>query len=84
VQKIWYGDRRDRVKWGALFYWAQREGIQVIAQIAFYGASRHVNLDVCIPCKEIQHPPINEQVLEHFSDLNHIAAPDAAAPGGRE
>lgn len=39
MQAIWYGDRRDRVKWGALLYLAKRHGIRQIIQVAYFRGS---------------------------------------------
>lgn len=64
MQAIWYGDRRDRVKWGALVHWAKAHRLSCIAQVAFY----QNNLDARLQTKEGEKR-INSNVWQHFSDL---------------
>jgi hypothetical protein len=69
MQGIWYGDRRDRVKWGALIYWAQHN-INVIAQVAFLRNSAGLTLELSsIPGAPI---PVHGAVLQYFSNLERI------------
>jgi hypothetical protein len=67
VQGLWYGDRRDRVKWGALLYLAQARGIPRIVQVAYY---RHGD-DPVLQTPEGEMPLLRA-VWNHFSDLRHI------------
>jgi hypothetical protein len=73
MQALWQGDRRDRVKWGALFYLAVREEIPIIAQIAFLRKTATLNLEITIPGQSILRQPIQETVLNHFSGLGRIS-----------
>lgn len=67
MRGIWYGDRRDRVKWGGLFYLAERFGASRIVQIAMLR-------DTVEPVVETDEGerPIPREVWEHFSDLRRI------------
>lgn len=67
MQGLLYGDRRDRVKWGALVHLANTKGIRCIVQVAYF---RHVT-DLNLQTDESEVPlPI--QVWDHFSNLRHI------------
>jgi hypothetical protein len=68
MQGIWYGDRRDRVKWGALYYLACRERIPTIAQVAFYRETATAILEI----SRGNFEPIPDAVRNHFSNLEHI------------
>jgi hypothetical protein len=65
MQGLWYGDRRDRVKWGALAYLARRFELASIFQIAYFRQHQLGSLATDEGEKEI--PP---EILQHFSDLN--------------
>jgi hypothetical protein len=67
MRSIWYGDRRDRVKWGGLFYLAERFRASTIVQIAMLR-------DLVEPVvEEDEKPiPIPREVWQHFSDLRRI------------
>jgi hypothetical protein len=67
VQGLWYGDRRDRVKWGALLHLAHTRGIQCIVQVAYYRHGEDPILQT--PEGEV---PLSRDVWNHFSDLRHI------------
>jgi hypothetical protein len=67
MQGIWYGDRRDRVKWGALVHLAQTRVISHIVQVAYF---RH-GPDPVLQTQEGE-VPLPAAVWNHFSDLQHI------------
>lgn len=67
MQPIWYGDRRDRVKWGGLIHIAEQNNIVNIVQVAYYRDDVHPVLN----CNDGEFP-IPKAVWEHFSDLSHI------------
>lgn len=64
MQGLWYGDRRDLVKWGTLIHLAKANGIYWIFQVAYL---RHLKLKT--EEKDIELP---KEVWNHFSDLRHI------------
>lgn len=67
MQGLWYGDRRDRVKWGALIHLAKTRAVPSIVQVAYYRDESDRRLET----SEGQ-VPLPEGVWEHFSDLRHI------------
>lgn len=67
MQGLWYGDRRDRVKWGALHHLAQSRAIPRIVQVAYYRRGSDPVLQT--PLGEV---PLSPVVWDHFSDLRHI------------
>ena len=69
MQGLWYGDRRDRVKWGALAHLAKRFSLASILQVAYFrdGFERILETD-------LEPEPIAEPVWEHFADLAAIEA----------
>ena len=67
MQGLWYGDRRDRVKWGALIHLAKTRAVPSIVQVAYYRDESDRTLQTS------EGPvPLPEGVWEHFSDLRHI------------
>ncbi len=67
MQGIWYGDRRDRVKWGALLHLANSRAIPRIVQVAYYRDGPAPMLQT-----EEREIPLLAEVWDHFSDLRHI------------
>lgn len=67
MQGIWYGDRRDRVKWGALVHLADTTAISRIVQVAYF---RH-GPDPVLQTQEGE-VSLPAAVWNHFSDLGHI------------
>lgn len=67
MRPIWYGDRRDRVKWGGLIHLSQQNNILDIVQVAYYRESPHPILT----CDEGDFP-VSEVVCKHFSNLGNI------------
>src|SRR5262245_17838305 len=67
MQGLWYGDRRDRVKWGALALLAGRFRLASIMQIAYYrdGVERLLRTDT-------GQDTIPDAVWKHFADLAGI------------
>jgi hypothetical protein len=67
MQGLWYGDKRDRVKWGALVYLARTKAIPCIVQIAYFRHRPDLKLQT-----EQGEVPLPIQVWDHFSNLRHI------------
>lgn len=67
MQGLWYGDRRDRVKWGALLHLAKTRGIPRIVQVAYYRDGTDRSLETTEG-----RVPLPEGVWEHFSSLRQI------------
>lgn len=67
MKGLWYGDRRDRVKWGALIYLAEIRAIPQIVQVAYYRRGP-------APVLKTQQGevPLPLVVWNHFSNLQHI------------
>ena len=61
MQGLWYGDRRDIVKWGSLVHLAKTNGIYWIFQVAYL---RHLTLKA-----EGNDIELSKEVWNHFSDL---------------
>jgi hypothetical protein len=67
MQGLWYGDRRDRVKWGALIHLSNTKGIRCIVQVAYFRHGTELKLQT-----EEREVPLPIQVWDHFSNLKHI------------
>jgi len=67
MQAMWYGDKRDRVKWGALIYLARTQKISKIVQVAFYRQQPKPELQM-----DAASIPIPGEVWDHFSSLRNI------------
>ena len=67
MQGLWYGDRRDRVKWGALVHLSNTKGIRCIVQVAYFRHGTELKLQT-----EESEVPLPIQVWDHFSNLRHI------------
>ena len=67
MQPIWYGDRRDRIKWGGLIHLAEQSRVVNIVQVAYHREGTHPVLN----CDDGNFP-ISEAVWKHFSDLSNI------------
>jgi hypothetical protein len=67
MQGLWYGDRRDRVKWGALAHLVDRFKLASILQVAYFrdGVARLLKTD-------LGERPIADDVWKHFADLAAI------------
>lgn len=68
MQDIWYGDKRDRVKWGALVHLARSQGLSKIMQVAFY---RHRPNNPTLQTDD-GPVPVPKEVWNHFSNLRNI------------
>jgi len=68
MRDIWYGDRRDRVKWGALVHLARSQGLSKIVQVAFYQRPTD-DPKFWMDAGSISVP---KEVWDHFSDLRNI------------
>jgi hypothetical protein len=64
VQDIWYGDRRDLVKWGTVLHLARRHGIHTVLHVAFL---RRPRLKA-----NGESWPIADEIWQHFRDVHHI------------
>ena len=69
MQPLWYGDRRDRVKWGALLHLASRFELSPIIQVAYWRDKTGKTLQIGTRRATI---PIPAPVWNHFSDLRNI------------
>jgi len=69
MQPLWYGDRRDRVKWGALSYLAERFDLSPIVQVAYCRDEDDRKLELRDGHRKIAIP---KAVWNHFSDLRDI------------
>lgn len=67
MQGLWYGDKRDRVKWGALVHLANTKGIRCIIQVAYFRHGTDLKLQT-----EEGEVPLPIEVWNHFSNLRHI------------
>lgn len=67
MKGLWYGDRRDRVKWGALVHLARCHKIQCIIQVAYFRQGELPKLETNGREFDLPH-----EVWSHFSDLDHI------------
>lgn len=67
MKGIWYGDRRDRVKWGGLVYLVRSFGISHIVHISYFRDGQRPELEV-----DGQREPLPKEVWSHFSDLKNI------------
>src|SRR5712692_3046326 len=67
MQEIWNGDRRDRVKWGALLYLAGAVPVCEVLHVAFLKKEP-------LPVLEIENGevPLAEAVWRHFGDLQRV------------
>ena len=74
MQPIWNGDRRDRVKWGAIYHLSDEHGIQDIVWVVFKRDETEKILCIYETDQTLQEPDkkllITEKVWSHFSDLD--------------
>jgi len=70
MQPLWYGDRRDRVKWGALIYLAHKYKLPLIVQVAYWHDIKKADRTMEVGDGRVE--PIPEAVWKHFSDLRNI------------
>lgn len=69
MRGLWYGDRRDRVKWGGLIHLAKSYKIPRILQIAYLRDSGKMELRIGDTGETFT---LQEEVWKHFSDLQGI------------
>jgi hypothetical protein len=69
MRPIWYGDRRDRVKWGALFYLANHYGLETILQVPYL---QDEVIDTRLFIGSARLVSIPAHIWGHFSDLQNI------------
>jgi hypothetical protein len=67
MKTVWFGDKRDLVKWGALIHLARQRNASVIVQVCFLNPYRlpRITLDG----KAVPLPP---EVIEHFRSLRSV------------
>jgi hypothetical protein len=71
MQGLWYGDKRDRVKWGALVYLSREQKISCIVQVAYFRHGPDLKLQIN-ECEVEREEELPQEVWNHFSDLMHI------------
>jgi hypothetical protein len=71
MQGLWYGDKRDRVKWGALVHLAKEKNISCIIQVAYFRHGPYLKLQIN-ECEVEREVALPQEVWDHFSDLRHI------------
>ena len=64
VQHIWYGDRRDWVKWGTVLHLVRRHRIPTVVQVAFLRRPLLTSDD--------GQWPIADEIWQHFRSLHQI------------
>lgn len=67
MRSIWFGDKRDVVKWSVLLHLAQQHKLSVIAQICFLNEYRFPAVIV-----DKAPLPVPEEVLEHFRSIKSV------------
>ena len=76
MQPIWNGDRRDRVKWAAIYYLSGKYRIRDIVWVVFKREETDPTLCLYETDRTLQKPdstmPIPDRVWSHFSDLERI------------
>ena len=67
MRDIWYGDKRDLVKWGGIIHLCSMKEIKNVFQVAYYRKQEwpKVNFDV----DDILIPP---EVIDHFRNIEDI------------
>lgn len=71
MKDIWYGDRRDLVKWSALAHLASREGLRHIVQIPFLRKEQRPQLHIARG-NRTETVNISKAVWEFFQDVTLI------------
>jgi len=69
VRELWYSDKRDLVKWGAMAQLAEEEGIDRIIHVAFLRETERPRLR-----SELGEFSVAQEVWTHFRDLRNIEA----------
>lgn len=67
MRDIYFGDRRDRVKWGALVHLAQNAGLRSILQVAYLRDLEDRMLET--PSGTVN---VNDEVWRFFSSLDRV------------
>lgn len=67
MKDIWYGDKRDIVKWGGLFHLCMQKNIKHILQVAYYRENKWPSIMFDGVRKEIP-----KSVLKHFRNIEGI------------
>ena len=68
MRDLWYGDKRDVVKWGTVIALARKRKIPVVLQVALYRPDQpnyHLIVDGT-------SEPLPVEVIRHFRDIDHI------------
>ncbi|MEW6141568.1 MAG: hypothetical protein AB1597_00215 [Chloroflexota bacterium] len=70
MRDVWYGDKRDLVKWGALLHIADANNAKRILQIAYFRSLvKWDDLNLII---EGEKKAIPKSVIDHFRDIRNI------------
>ncbi len=72
MRPLWYGDRRDRVKWGALLYLADTLKLSTVVQVAYWRDKPNPDERTLELGNGHGEVPIPEAVWNHFSNLRNI------------
>lgn len=67
MKTVWFGDKRDLVKWGALLHLARQRNASVIVQVCFLNPYRFPG--ITLDGKAVPLPP---EVIEHFRSLRSV------------
>jgi len=69
MKDLWYGDKRDLVKWGTLVELARRSNSKHILQVVYYDATKWGRIS--IDSESVQIP---DEVIRHFRDVDSICS----------
>ncbi len=72
MRAIWYGDRRDRVKWGALLHLAETYDLSPILQVAYARDEPSEEERLLTLDGDGRTAPISKVVWNHFSRLDAV------------
>lgn len=68
MKDIWYGDKRDIVKWAAVIHLARTESINHVIYVAFLRKTQEMPKML----RDRKQFPIDAEVWNHFRDVQHI------------
>lgn len=67
MKDIWYGDKRDIVKWGGIIHLCSEKEIRNVVQVAYYREQEKPEL--VFDNREV---PLPKSVMKHFRDIERI------------
>ncbi|MGD0481986.1 MAG: hypothetical protein ABSA42_17585 [Terracidiphilus sp.] len=67
MKDLWYGDKRDLVKWGTLIELARRSDSKHILQVVYYDATKWEKISI-----DTESAQISDEVIRHFRDVDSI------------